>query len=296
MSDFSNYGGASSEWLEIQKSLPISTPNVSIEQLKATTNDGREVVAAEEFLAYASQIATNDHDIPTRDGSYVEARTYRSRSKDSTEILPIYLHFHGGGWLFGTRNSEDAICARIAANVDVVVLNVNYRHTPEFRYPTAWLDAEDAVKWASENGKLVSGDPERIFIGGISAGGNLCASLTLQQALGRGVKPRVKGQILMIPNLVNADCYELQLSKMKNQQVSSMEENKDAPILSWARIRQFTDLLKVENPDPQDKILSPGNASAEEIKGVPPTVIIVAGLDPIRDEGLLYGKLLAENG
>lgn len=296
MSDFSRFGGASNEWLEVQKTLPTTTPDISIEKLKAATNQTRETAAAQEFEKFASQLSTRDHRIPTRDGAFVEARTYRSRTIDPASRLPIFLHFHGGGFLFGTRDSEDGTCARLATSVAIIVLNVNYRHTPEFTYPTAWQDAEDAVLWAFAEAEKLLGDPERIFIGGISAGGYLSASLTMQQALRKESKALIKGQILLIPNLIHTDCYDLYRAKMKDHRISSLEENKDAPILSKERIKLFMDLLAVKNPDPQDKVLNPGNATADEVRELPPTFIVVAGLDPLRDEALLYGKLLAENG
>lgn len=296
MADFSHLGGASDEWLEVQKTLPTTIPEVSIEELKAATNRTREAAAAQDFDKFASQILTKDYQIPTRDGLFLEARTYRSRTIDPNISLPIFLHFHGGGFLFGTLNSEDGTCARIATNVNVMVLNVNYRHTPEYTYPTPWYDAEDAIRWASENATVLSGNAEQVFVGGISAGGYLSASLTMLQTFQRRDTSIIKGQVLLIPNLIHVDCYELQRTKMKDPLRSSVEENKDAPILPRERIKLFMDLLAVEDPDPHDKILNPGNASGEDVKGLPPTFIVVAGLDPLRDEALLYGKLLAENG
>ena len=101
-------------------------------------------------------------------------------SASPTEILPIYMHFHGGGFLFGTLSSEDAICSRLAVNTHVVVINVNYRHTPEYTYPAAWNDAEDAFVWVCENIARLNGDPDKIVVGGISAGAWLAASLTVE--------------------------------------------------------------------------------------------------------------------
>lgn len=78
--------------------------------------------------------------------------------------------------------------------------------------------------------------------------------------------------------------------------MSSLEQNKEAPILPLGRTRLFSDLLKVKDLNPEDKVLKPGNATGSGVRGLPPTVIVVAGFDPLRDEGLLYGKLLVENG
>lgn len=294
MCDFSNFGGPSEEWLDIQKTLPSSASDPPLDQLRGLTNQSREATAANEFRDIASLLITEGHSIPMRDGFPLQARTYRPRSARQGELLPVYIHFHGGGFLFGTLNSEDAICGRIASHLDILVLNVNYRHTPEYTYPTAWHDAEDAVEWTFQSTESLTCDRKQIVVGGISAGGNLSASLILQRKL-KGLSGSVRGQLLLIPNLAHIDCYGPQTQRLRDKRVSSLEQNKDAPILPVSRMRFFSDLLKVENPDPNDIILSPGNATGDDVKGLPPTVIVVAGLDPIRDEGLLYGKLLADN-
>ena len=106
----------------------------------------------------------------------------------------------------------------------------------------------------------------------------------------------VRGQVLMIPCLVNLDCYDSHLEKMKDKTVSSYQQNKDAPILSVSRIRQFISLLQIGKSNPKDLRLNPGNIPPEDVSSLPPTVLGIAGRDPLRDEGLLYGKLLTENG
>jgi acetyl esterase/lipase len=194
-------------------------------------------------------------------------------------------------------DSEDGICARIAVNTGVVALNVNYRHTPEYGYPTAWNDAEDAMDWVKHNAERLGVDEQQIIVGGISAGGWLSASLVQTNLRRRQPTCRLNiiGQILMIPSLVNEDCYRSVLSKLDDPSRSSYKQNEFAPILSVERIKQFNALLKVDDPDSRDRRLNPGNATAEEVEHMPPTTIGVAGLDPLRDEALLYGKLLAEN-
>ena len=126
------------------------------------------------------------------------------------------MHLHGGGYLFGTLSSEDAICAgpaiRTAAQMPTVVLNLNYRHTLEYVYPTAWLDVQDALAWIHAVALPEYGiDPARVVVGGISTGANLAAALVLEQHLGRLPQqqqqqqqqlPVISGQVLMSPSLV----------------------------------------------------------------------------------------------
>lgn len=302
MSDFSAYGIPSAEWKPIALTLPSpSGSEPSIIDLKRTTNLGREQVSQSDMVDLQPLISVADFSIPSRDGQKLEARTYRSRACDPELALPIYMHFHGGGFLFGTLQSEDAICARIALATGAIVLNVNYRHTPEHTYPTAWNDAEDALCWVCKDPGRFKGDPAQLVVGGVSAGAYIAAALT-QTVLGGELpvaiqpQPQIRGQVLMIPCLVFSACYASQLAQLKNPSVSSYRQAANAPILNMARKNLFNSLLKVEQPDPHDLRLNPAHISADQARHLPPTTLGIAGNDPLRDEGLLYGKLLAESG
>lgn len=295
MCDFSEYGGLTQQFLDLQEKQPVP-PKQSLQELKTATNNGREKVALEEMKSLASQIVMQDYQIPARDGYTLEARSYRSRSAPEDIKLPLYIHFHGGGFVFGTLSSEDASCARIALNAAVTVLNVNYRHTPEYFYPTAWNDSEDALEWAYTNANALASNSQQIIIGGVSAGAWLTASLMQEKHLNRTPSSdSVLGQVLMIPCLVHHDNYEGHLERLKSKEVSSYVQNENAPILPKARLDLFNSLLFPDRVPPERRA-NPGNATADEIKGLPPAVFGIAGADPLRDEGLLYAQHLASNG
>ncbi|SMY30012.1 unnamed protein product [Zymoseptoria tritici ST99CH_1A5] len=296
MCDFSQYGGASEEFSELLKTLP-DPGEQSVEDLKATVNLGREEVSSEEMKTLAPKVLMKDHSLTTADGETLPLRSYRSSSLPEDEKLPIYIHFHGGGFLFGTLDSEDAACARIATDVNVVVLNVNYRHTPDWVFPAAWLDAEEAFEWAYTNASDFGGDALQIVIGGISAGGHLSAALA--QTLQRDGKPSyssLKGQVLMIPCVVHEQLAGPLLAQMKDSTVSSYKENEFAPILPLSRMRLFNGLAYPKLPDASDRRANPGLATGQEVEGLPPATVGICGLDPLRDEAFLYASLLAENG
>ncbi|KAH8429225.1 alpha/beta hydrolase [Aspergillus melleus] len=306
MADFSRYTGPSEEWLALEATLPALPDFASLEALKAEANAGREAIATKALVAEGlqSQVSFRDYSIPARDGATLEARTYRPASLPSSQPLPVYIHLHGGGFLLGTLASEDAICSRIvvglvAESTPVVVINVNYRHTPEHKYPTAWNDVEDAFHWVHDNLTEIGGDGDQVVVGGISAGAHLTASLVLAQNLGTdetlSKRPKIKGQVLMIPALVAQNCYAKQLAKLKAPEVSSYVQNEHAPILPVTRVEFFSGLLGHPGVE-TDLRLNPGNATAEQVQGLPPTTFGIAGRDPLRDEGLLYAMLLSENG
>ncbi|KAL2818608.1 Alpha/Beta hydrolase protein [Aspergillus granulosus] len=308
--DFSEYTGPSEEWVALEKTLPAAAPDLTTEQLKDATNKGREEIAAREMVEQGlnTKVTLHDLTIPTRDGATLEARSYRPAGV-AIKPLPVYIHLHGGGFLFGTLSSEDSACARIVATLaeqgtHIVVVNVNYRHTPEHKYPIAWNDTEDAFHWIHENLHLpsITGDSMNVIMGGISAGAWLTAATALAQNIGENTalasRPKIKGQVLMIPALVHYDCYDSQLAQLRDPKVSSWVENRDAPILPFDRVKLFTDLLGIEGAKEAegDLRLNPGNASADQVRGLPPATFGIAGRDPLRDEGLLFAKKLSENG
>ncbi|KAK3700471.1 hypothetical protein LTR37_015975 [Vermiconidia calcicola] len=297
MCDFSGYGGPSEEWIAVEKSLPPA-PKLTQEELKNATNKWREKAAEEEMETLSSTVSIEDHTIAARDGTSLEARSYRPSSVNASQSLPIYLHFHGGGFFFGTLRSEDSICSRIAVDVEVVVINVNYRHTPEHTYPTPWNDSEDTLGWILSHADEFGGDKTQIVVGGISAGAMLTAALmqTMQREHPDVISNNIKGQVLMVPPVLHEDCYDKYLQQLQDASVASYVENASAPILPLPRWRMFNELLYKAKPDFEDRRANPGNATPPEVAKLPPATFGICGLDLLRDEGILYAKLLQENG
>jgi acetyl esterase/lipase len=296
--DFSQYGGPSEEWLAVEKTLPALTFDVNADPvaLRSAVNTERENRTAAVFAELSAKVVTKDYSIPTRDGSTIEARTYVSIDKAKEKNLPVFLYFHGGGFIFGSIGSEDATCAQTAIKTGVLVLNVNYRHTPEHVFPTAWHDAEDSLAWLHKNIDTLGADPAKVVTGGVSAGGQLAASLTLEQHLKKSDVtknlPPLAGQVLIIPCVASPSNYnEGPGKKLKS---SSYVENEHAPVLPKKTVDFFMGLLKVGTPDLKDTKVNIVNSTEDEVKGLPPTIFGIAGLDPLRDEALLYAKLLSE--
>jgi acetyl esterase/lipase len=299
MADFTQYGNATAEWLAVTDSRPPMDPSLGLKEMQRITNTHRENLAQSELKKMGNpEIHMKDYTVTARDGYALEVRTYRPPTSDNNARLPIYIHLHGGGYVFGNIESEDAICTAIALGANVTVVNLNYRHAPDFAYPTAWEDTEDAFHWVHDHIDELLGVPSQVLVGGISAGAQLSASLTLRQNMSPDSlsRPKLAGQVLMIPALVHPECYAPILEQLRDPSLSSYVQNADAPLLNKAALDQFTKLLRVQNPDPKDVRLNIGHASVEQVTGMPPTTLGISGLDPFRDEGLLYGKRLAEAG
>lgn len=295
--DYSRFGQPTKEWLAVQQTLPEAASISTKEEAAAiqkVVNRGRDEAAALAMKTLGPNVYTANFSIPTRDGRALPARTYRSKDIPASEPLPIFLHLHGGGFLFGTLDSEDATCARIAVNASVLVVNVCYSHTPDFVYPTAWNEVEDTIDWLGSHAEAVHGQRERIIVGGISAGAWLAAALLLHNTRRSGIC--IIGQVLMIPCLVHPFCYGPHLGKLSNPKTSSYEQNRDAPILPLKRAKEFANLLEVAAPREYDIRLNPGNATAAQMEHLPPTVFGIAGLDILRDEGLHYAEALHKCG
>jgi len=297
--DFSQYGGPSDEWLEVEKTLPALSFDTSMDPaaLQSAVNTERENRSAAALAQLSAHVHTADYSIPTRDGASIQARTYLSVKANKSEKLPVFLYFHGGGFIFGTLETEDAACANTAINTgNVILLNVNYRHTPQHKFPVAWNDAADALAWLHQNIDTLGGDPGKIVVGGISAGGQLAASLAIEQHLGKSDVtknlPKLAGQVLIIPCLADPKMYDQGPGKLLKS--SSYVENEFAPVLPKKVVEFFTGLLETPAPDLKDTKVNIVNASLDDVKGLPPTAFGIAGLDPLRDEALLYAKLLSE--
>ena len=124
-----------------------------------------------------------DVTITTSDAQTIPCRIYRS-SLDHVASCPppLYIHFHGGGFHFSNLETEDVSCALMCKHTSTVVLSLNYRHTPEWKFPTPVHDAWDAVNWATGAGATILGhDQNRVIVGGASAGAALALATVLQE-------------------------------------------------------------------------------------------------------------------
>ena len=214
--------------------------------------------------------------------------------ENDSSPLPVYLFFHGGGFLFGTLSSEDASCGRIVAALNIVVVNVCYRHTPHYKHPTQASDAWDAFQWVRSHFDTIGGDRNRLIVGGVSAGGSLASSVVLREnktSLGSGEKG-IKGQVLCIPQLLLPGTLPVHL--LASEEVGSYSQYIDAPVIPRTQLDLFASILDVK--DPKDTSFFVGNCAEEDVMGMPKSAIIVAGMDPLRDEGLLYADKLLKNG
>lgn len=185
------------------------------------------------------------------------------------------------------------------------MINVCYRHTPQYPYPVQHNDAFDSIDWAVTNIERYGGDPENFIVGGVSAGANLAGAIVLREnikAKGQDAADKkrkavvIKGQLLIIPWLIVREekfPYELMVAPEKSSRIQCA----DALVIPRPVVDLFVQSLRLNNNHniSTHKYLDVGLASDEEVKGMPKTAFLIAGADPLRDDGLLYARKLHRN-
>ncbi|GAB3000120.1 alpha/beta hydrolase [Amycolatopsis acidiphila] len=192
----------------------------------------------------------------------------------------LLVFYHGGGWVIGTRASHDNTARFLARYAGVRVLSIEYRLAPEHPFPAAADDAVAAFDYAYAKAKDLGADPERIAVGGDSAGGNL-AAVAAQVTTRRG-GPAPAFQLLLYPGV------DASVRRRSRELFGSGFFLTDTD-MTW-----FIDHYAPTGVDRTDPRLSP--LLAKDFSGLPPAYIATAGFDPLRDEGEAYGEKLREAG
>jgi acetyl esterase len=201
-----------------------------------------------------------------------------------SDAHPVVVYFHGGGFVIGDLDTHDGTCRRHAVGADAVVVSVDYRLAPEHPYPAAVEDAWAATLWVTEHRTEIGADTNRMAVAGDSAGGTISAAVA-QRARDNADNggPALVFQLLWYP------------STMWDASLPSFTENAAAPILDVKAVAAFSRWYagKIDLSDPPPG-MAPGRA--KDLAGVAPAYIGVAGHDPLRDDGIRYGELLAAAG
>ena len=221
--------------------------------------------------------AVTDRTIDGPEGP-VGLRFYTPRGLSGRSPALVYLH--GGGWVQGNPEQSAWFASRVAARTGAVVLSFDYRLAPEDPFPAAVDDAWAALQWVVEHAEELDVDPDRVAVMGDSAGGGLAATTAL---LARDAgAPRLKAEVLIYPGVEMYDRWP------------SEDEFADAPVLSSANMRAFVRLYLRDQHGTLDWRASPIRAASHA--GLPSTLVLVAGHDPLSDNGRRYAETLGEQG
>jgi acetyl esterase len=245
----------------------------SLGDMRRTT----EALAA--FGAPERDRSVGTRDMKLGDGpSVIPIRVYVPASAAASASAGL-IYFHGGGWVSGGLDSHDPLCRALADEGQCRVIAVDYRLAPEHRFPAAIEDCRTAVELVIAQAERLSLDPQRIGVGGDSAGANLAAVLCQTR---RATKPAIALQLLLCPVL---DALGRTASR------SALAKNY---FIEEAIMARYFEFYRIDGLEPDDPRASPVRAA--DLAGLPMTRIHTAEFDPLRDEAILYGELLSQAG
>jgi len=224
------------------------------------------------------KVISNTFIIPVEDGM-VTGYFFEKQWDHSqiTNLRPLIIFYHGGGWVWGNMDLYNFLCARIASISNAAVLAVDYRLAPQHKFPTAVEDCYNTLLWAAQGARYWKVDHERIFLMGDSAGANLAAVVSRLARDRKG--PQIAGQILI---------YPVTDGRMRTP---SYTLYKETPTLTAKDMGFF---IRSYQREPKD-ILNPNFSPllSKDHSRLPPTLIITAEFDPLLDDGKLYAEALA---
>ena len=194
--------------------------------------------------------------------------------------LPALVYYHGGGWVLGDLETVDNLCRRLANASGSAVVSVDYRLSPEAKFPGPLEDCFAAARSVAADSADLGIDPRRIAVGGDSAGGNLAAGVA-RMARDRGLPP-IAFQLLVYP------IVDFRFD------TPSYLENSEGFGLSRSMMAWYWDQYLASPEDGASPLASP--LRADDLAGLPPALVITAGFDVLRDEGRAYAGRLAEAG
>lgn len=204
------------------------------------------------------------------------------RPENHPEKLPVFIFIHGGGWVLGDYQTHKRLVRDLVVASGCASVFVNYSPSPEVRYPQAVQEICEATRWIADHGDEIMVDGKRMAVVGNSVGGNMAIATCLRAKAEQ--RPNIRVQILMWPVTDASFDWESYDLYGKDRFLTSS-------LMKWMFDQYTTD------PKAKKEIfLSPLQASADELKGLPPTLVMVAENDILRDQGEALGRRLDEAG
>jgi acetyl esterase len=242
----------------------------------------REVMAGR-VLGPVPLAGVRDLCIPARNRQ-IPARVYTplDRRLERDGRLPVLVYYHGGGWTIGSLATYDSLCRGLARDAGVLVVSVDYRLAPEHPFPAAVEDAHLALWWVARNADTLGGDPARLAVGGDSAGGTL-ATVVARRVRKEGLSLSL--QVLFYPS-----------TDVSRTDSPSYRQYGQGHALTIRAVETFRSFYL---PDPatwRHPEASPLLAADEDLRNLPPALVMTAGCDPLRDEGQAYADRLRALG
>lgn len=219
-----------------------------------------------------------DRNIPGPHGD-IPIRIYKPLGYEEIESLPILVFYHGGGWVIGNLDTHDDACRSLTNGANCLVVSVDYRLAPEYKFPVAVEDAFAALEWVVEHAEELGGNSKKIAVGGDSAGGNLAAVATIIAK--EKQEPNIVFQLLIYPSTGVGP-------------TKSYEDNGEGYFLTKELMAWFREHYLNSPEDAKHPHVSP--YLYEDPSGLPPALVMTAEYDPLRDDGKAYANKLKAAG
>jgi acetyl esterase/lipase len=247
---------------------PIYLGSPSQVRAGPTPTDAVKAVMAARGMATAPDGSVVSRELNYGRNAWQKARIYRPAGA-SNRTRPLIVYYHGGGWVIADLDVYDTAPRMLAKQLDAVVVSVEYRHAPEFKFPAQHEDAVNAYRWVLSNARAWGGDVNRMAFAGESAGGNLAINTAIAARDNRLPMPR---HILSVYPI--ADSRMNLVSRLTNANAKPLS----TPDLAW-----FAHYYSRRPGDVQDPRI---NLVRANLRGLPPVTIVSAQIDPLLSDGL----------
>ncbi len=259
---------------------PIETLTPLRARLQPSAADATMKVMREKGMSTAPEPAVTTQDLPYGSDPMQYARVYKPvAASGSAAPLPVIGYYHGGGWVIADVNTYDAAPRLLSKQLNAIVVSVEYRHAPEFKFPAQHDDAGAAYRWVLQNAAAWGGDANKIALAGESAGGNLAVATAIYAR----------------DNNLTAPVHVLSVYPIANSEMTlpSRRDSANAKPLNAAMLKWFGHYYQNSPADAQDPRL---NLVAANLRGLPPTTIVNAQIDPLRSDGETLAEAMRRAG
>ena len=248
-------------------------------RIQPTPADGAKQVMRRQGMSTAPDPAVTTQDIAYGSDPMQYARVYKPVAAPAGAPLPVVVYYHGGGWVIADVNVYDAAPRLMAKQLNAIVVSVEYRHAPEFKFPAQHDDAAAAYRWVLQNAASWGGDPAKIAVSGESAGGNLAVATAIY-ARDNGLTAPLA--ILAVYPIANSDM------NLPSRKDSANAKPLNTPMLKWFGYYYSNSMADMQDP----RI----NLVKANLRGLPPTTIVNAQIDPLRSDGETLAQAMRAAG
>ena len=258
---------------------PIEKLTPAKARIQPTAGDGAHAVMRRQGMSTAPDPAVTAKDLPYGSDPMQYARVYRPVAAPQGTPLPVVIYYHGGGWVIADVNVYDATPRLMAKQLNAIVVSVEYRHAPEFKFPAQHDDAAAAYRWTLQNAASWGADPSKLVLAGESAGGNLAVATAIYARDNGLAKPL---HILSVYPIANSDMG-----------LPSRKDSANAKPLNAAMLKWFGYYYGKSMADQQDPRI---NLVKANLRDLPPVTIVNAQIDPLRSDGETLAQALRTAG